>query len=60
MVTRIHIDGLFDMTLTMYGLFVVIVLLVVCLIVAVVIRERSIRKYLRERDERRQKLGKVK
>ena len=60
MVTRIHIDGLFDMTLTMYGLFVVIVLLVVCLIVAVVIRERSIRKYLREMDERRQKLGKVK
>ncbi len=60
MVTRIHIDGLFDMTLTMYGLFVVIVLLVVCLIVAVVIRERSIRKYLRERAERRQKLGKVK
>lgn len=60
MVTRIHIDGLFDMTLTMYGLFVIIVLLVVCLIVAVVIRERSIRKYLRERDERRQKLGKVK
>ena len=60
MVTRIHIDGLFDITLTMYGLFVVIVLLVVCLIVAVVIRERSIRKFLRERDERRQKLGKVK
>lgn len=60
MVTRIHIDGLFDMTLTMYGLFVVIVLLVVCLIVAVIIRERSIRKYLRERAERRQKLGKVK
>lgn len=48
------------MTLTMYGLFVVIVLLVVCLIVAVIIRERSIRKFLRERDERRQKLGKVK
>lgn len=60
MVTRIHIDGLFDMTLTMYGLFVVIVLLVVCLIVAVIIRERSIRKFLRERAERRQKLGKVK
>lgn len=60
MVTRIHIDGLFDMTLTMYGLFVVIVLLVVCLIVDVIIRERSIRKYLRERAERRQKLGKVK
>ena len=60
MVTRIHIDGLFDMTLTMYGLFVVIVLLVVCLIVAVIIRERSIRKYLREMAERRQKLGKVK
>lgn len=60
MVVRFHLDGLFDMTLTMYGLFVVIVLLVVCLIVAVIIRERSIRKYLRERAERRQKLGKVK
>ena len=48
------------MTLTIYGLFVIIVLLVVCLIVAVIIRERSIRKYLRERAERRQKLGKVK
>ncbi len=60
MVVRFHIDGLFDMTLTIYGLFVIIVLLVVCLIVAVIIRERSIRKYLRERAERRQKLGKVK
>ena len=60
MVTRIHIDGLFDMTLTMYGLFVVIVLLVVCLIVAVIIREISIRKFLKERRKRRQKLGKVK
>jgi len=60
MVVRFHIDGLFDMTLTIYGLFVIIVLLVVCLTVAVAIRERSIRKYLRERAERMQKLGKVK
>lgn len=67
MVTRFYINDLFDIDLTIHeaflltivGIFVVYII-VVYLIVAVIIRERSIRKYLRERAERRQKLGKVK
>lgn len=62
MVARFYIDGLFDMELTIYETFLLalVVLLVVCLLVAVVIRELSIRKFLRKRAQRRQKLGKVK
>lgn len=60
MVARFHIDSLFDVTLTAYEVFAVAVLLLACLITAVAIRERSIRRFLKDRDGRRQKLGKVK
>ena len=62
MVARFYIDGLFDITMTIYEAFLLLAVgtLLVYLLVAVVIREISIRKFLRKRSQRRQKLGKVK
>ena len=62
MVTRFYINGLFDIELTIQEAFLLIIvgIFVVYLIVAVIIREISIRKFLKERRKRRQKLGKVK
>lgn len=48
------------MTIYEAFLFSVVGILLVCLSVAVVIREISIRKFLRKRAQIRQKLGKVK
>lgn len=62
MVTRFYINGLFDIELTIHEAFMLTIvgIFVVYLIVAVIIREISIRKFLKERRKRRQKLGKVK
>lgn len=62
MVTRFYINGLFDIELTIHEAFLLTIVgfFVVYLIVAVIIREISIRKFLKERRKRRQKLGKVK
>lgn len=62
MVTRFYINGLFDIELTIHEAFLLTIvgIFVVYLIVAVIIREISIRKFLKERRKRRQKLGKVK
>ena len=61
MVTRFYINGLFDIELTIQEAFLLIIvgIFVVYLIVAVIIREISIRKFIKERRKRRQKLGKV-
>lgn len=62
MVTRFYINGLFDIELTIHEAFMLTIVgfFVVYLIVAVIIKEISIRKFLKERRKRRQKLGKVK
>ena len=62
MVTRFYINGLFDIELTIHEAFMLTIvgIFVVYLIAAVIIREISIRKFLKERKKRRQKLGKVK
>ena len=62
MVTRFYINGLFDIELTIHEAFLLTIvgIFVVYLIVAVIIREISIRKFLKERRKRRQNLGKVK
>lgn len=62
MVTRFYINGLFDIELTIHEAFLLTIvgIFVVYLIVAVIIREISIRKFLKKRRKRRQKLGKVK
>ena len=61
MVARFYINGLFDIELTIQEAFLLIIvgIFVVYLIVAVIIREISIRKFIKERRKRRQKLGKV-
>lgn len=61
MVARFYINGLFDIELTIQEAFLLIIvgIFVVYLIVAVIIREISIRKFLNKRRKRRQKLGKV-
>ena len=62
MVTRFYINGLFDIELTIHEAFLLTIvgIFVVCLIVAAIIREISIRKFLKKRRKRLQKLGKVK
>lgn len=61
MVARFYINGLFDIELTIQEAFLltIAVLVAVYLMVAVIIREISIRKFLNKRRKRRQKLGKV-
>ena len=62
MVTRFYINGLFDIELTIHEAFLLTIvgIFVVCFIVAAIIREISIRKFLKKRRKRLQKLGKVK
>lgn len=62
MVTRFYINGLFDIELTIHEAFLLTIvgIFVVCLIVAAIIREINIRKFLKNRRKRLQKLGKVK
>lgn len=61
MVARFYINGLFDIELTIQEAFLltIAVLVAVYLMVAVIIREISIRKFLNKRRKMRQKLGKV-
>ena len=62
MVIRFYINGLFDITLTLHELFALVFVLCVLiwLMVYTIVREINVRKFLRQRDEIRKKLGKVK
>lgn len=62
MMTRIYIKGLVDFDVTLHELFFIVMGLVVFLwiVVAIKIRSDSIKIFMKERAERRQKLGKVK